>query len=183
RHCDFRIFGRFLVGLLLAGLLFSFIGFIPDRALVLITLGIVPFLVVLVPRRYVPQATSRGGAELCGFFNTCLQFLAGVSRPLLAASFVRSPMERPATVATKAAWQAAAPSATRVSFGDALSNAEPVHAIVLGLAVVMAIVGTSLSKFVLERLSDHQFRRWTQILVMVIGAVYLTQGCYLLLTR
>src|SRR5690606_1551006 len=183
RHCDFRIFGRFLVGLLLAGLLFSFIGFIPDRALVLITLGIVPFLVVLVPRRYVPQATSRGGAGLCGFFNTCMQFLAGVSGPLLDVFFVRTEMDRRAIVSTKAACQATAHLAKLVYFGYALSNDEPVHAIVLGLAVVMAIVGTSLSKFVLERLSDHQFRRWTQILVMVIGAVYLTQGCYLLLTR
>src|SRR5690606_25086002 len=89
RHIDFRIFGRFLVGLLLAGLLFSFIGFIPDRALVLITLGIVPFLVVIIPRQFVPQVTTRGGAEMCGFLNTAMQFVAGVSGPLLDIFFMR----------------------------------------------------------------------------------------------
>ena len=76
RHVDLRIFGRFLIGLLAASLLFTFIGFIPDRAMVLITLGIVPFLVLIIPRRFVPQVTSRGGAELCGFLNTAMQFIA-----------------------------------------------------------------------------------------------------------
>src|SRR5690606_20932462 len=100
RHIDFRIFGRFLIGLLLAGLLFTFIGFIPDRAMVLITLGVVPFLAVLIPRQYVPQATSRGGAELCGFLNTAMQFIAGVSGPLLDIFYVRTEMDRRAIVAT-----------------------------------------------------------------------------------
>jgi uncharacterized membrane protein YfcA len=183
RHSDFRIFGRFLLGLLLAGLVFAFIGFIPDRALVLITLGIVPFLAVLIPRRYVPQASDRGGAELCGFLNTSMQFLAGVSGPLLDVFFVRTEMDRRSIVATKATCQASAHLAKLIYFGWAMGGGDSVPPLVLGVAVGTAIIGTSLSKFVLERLSDHQFRRWTQVLVMVIGSVYLVQGLYLVLTR
>jgi len=183
RHSDFRIFGRFIVGLLLAGLVFAFIGFIPDRALVLITLGIVPFLVVLIPRRYVPQVTSPGGAELCGFLNTSMQFVAGVSGPLLDVFYVRTEMDRRSVVATKAICQASAHLAKLVYFGYAMDSGESVPGLLLGLAVGMAVIGTSLSKFVLERLSDHQFRRWTQILVMVLGSIYLVQGFYLMLTR
>jgi len=182
-HVDWRIFCRFLAGLLLAGLIFTFIGFIPDRALVLVTLGITPFLAVLIPRRRVPQATSRGGAELCGLLNTSMQFVAGVSGPLLDVFFVRTDMDRRAVVATKAACQASAHLAKLIYFGHVLTGGASVPAVVLLLAVGMAVVGTSLSKFVLERLTDHQFRRWTQILVMVIGTVYLAQGLYLLLTR
>src|SRR3546814_15802560 len=70
RNIDFRIFGRYVLGLLAAGLLFSFLGFVPDRAVVLISLGILPFLAVLVPARYVPPASSRLGSEACGFVNT-----------------------------------------------------------------------------------------------------------------
>lgn len=183
RHCDFRIFGRFLLGLLLAGLLFSFIGFIPDRALVLITLGVVPFLAVLIPRQYVPQVTNRWGAELCGFLNTCMQLIAGVAGPLMDVFFVRTEMDRRTVVATKAACQASSHLAKLIYFGIAMSAGETVPGLVLAIAVGMAIVGTSLSKFVLERLSDHQFRRWTQGLVMAIGSVYLVQGLYLLATR
>ncbi|MCK9508654.1 MAG: sulfite exporter TauE/SafE family protein [Pigmentiphaga sp.] len=183
RHVDFRIFGRFLIGLFLAGLMFSFIGFVPDRALVLLTLGIVPFLVLLIPRNYVPQATSRGGAELCGFLNTSMQFIAGVSGPLLDVFYVRSTMDRRAVVATKAICQAAAHLAKLIYFGHILSSDDPVSALLMAIAVGTAIIGTSLSKFVLERLSDHQFRRWTQGLVMVLGSIYLVQGVYLMATR
>lgn len=182
-HVDVRIFGRFLVGLLLAGLLFAFIGFIPDRALVLITLGVLPFLVLAIPRRFVPQVTTRGGAEMCGFLNTAMQFLAGVSGPLLDIFYVRTDMDRRVVVATKAACQACAHLAKLVYFGQALSGSDSLPALVVGLAVGCAIIGTSLSKFVLERLNDKQFRRWTQVLVMAIGTVYLVQGVHLLMTR
>lgn len=183
RHVDLNIFGRFLLGLLAAGLIFAFIGFIPDRAIVLITLGILPFLVVMIPRQYVPQVTSRWGAELCGLLNTAMQFIAGVSGPLLDVFYVRTEMDRRAVVATKAACQACAHLAKLVYFGQALSGSESLPGFLLGLAIIMAIIGTSLSKFVLERLNDHQFRLWTQVLVMVIGSVYLVQGVHLLLSR
>ena len=182
-HVDFRIFGRFLIGLLAASLVFAFIGFIPDRALVLITLGLVPFLVLIIPRRYVPQVNTRLGAELCGFLNTAMQFIAGVSGPLLDIFYVRTEMDRRKVVATKAACQACAHLAKLVYFGHALHSGESLPTLLIGLAVVTAIIGTSLSKFVLERLNDQQFRRWTQALVMVIGTVYLVQGVHLALTR
>lgn len=183
RHIDFRIFGRFLLGLLLAGLMFSFVGFIPDRAMVLITLGIVPILVMIIPRRFVPQVTTRGGAEMCGFLNTAMQFIAGVSGPLLDIFYVRTDMDRRVVVATKAACQACAHLAKLIYFGHALSGGDTLPGMLLGVAVLCAVIGTSLSKFVLERLNDKQFRRWTQWLVMVIGTVYLVQGVHLLLTR
>lgn len=182
-HIDFRIFGRFLIGLLVAGLMFAFIGFIPDRAMVLITLGLIPFIVLLLPRNYVPQVTTRWGAELCGFLNTAMQFIAGVSGPLLDIFYVRTDMDRRKVVATKAACQACAHLAKLVYFGHAMSGGDALATELIVLAVICAVTGTSLSKFVLERLNDKQFRRWTQALVMVIGAVYLIQGVHLALTR
>jgi hypothetical protein len=47
-------------------------------------------------------------------------------------------------------------------------------------AVAASIVGTSLARPVLERLSEAQFRQWTQRIVTTIAAVYLVQGLYLL---
>ncbi|AEC20914.1 hypothetical protein PT7_2374 [Pusillimonas sp. T7-7] len=183
RNIDFRIFGRYVLGLLAAGLLFSFIGFVPDRAVVLISLGIIPFLAVLVPARYVPQASSRLGAEACGFVNTCMQFIAGVSGPLLDVFFVRSSMDRRAVVATKAACQTLSHLAKLIYFAHAMGGESGADEVAMGIAVVMAIAGTTLSKFVLEKLTDNQFRRWTQLIVVSIGVVYLTQGIYVLATR
>lgn len=183
RHADYRIFARYIVGLLAAGALFSFVGFVPDRALVLISLGIIPFLAVLLPARMVPQANSPYGAEVCGFLNTCMQFIAGVSGPLLDAFFVRSDMDRRAVVATKAACQTFSHLAKLIYFYNVMGSEAQADTWALGIAVAMAIVGASLGKLVLERLSDHQFRRWTQRLVMAIGSVYLAQGAFILITR
>ncbi len=42
--------------------------------------------------------------------------------------------------------------------------------------VVLAFIGTSLSRRVLERISDTSFRRWTRWTVMSMGAAYLVSG-------
>jgi Sulfite exporter TauE/SafE. len=181
-YIDVRIFGRFVLGLAAAGILFSFVGFMPDRVLILLTLGALPFLAVLIPRRFVIQAPQRGGAELCGLLNGSMQFIAGVSGPLLDIFFIRTDMDRRHVVATKAACQASAHLAKLVYFGHAL-GAGYLSAPMFAVAIGAAVLGTSLGKFILERLSDHQFRRWTQGIVLVIGTVYLVQGIHLALTR
>jgi uncharacterized membrane protein YfcA len=183
RNVEYYLFARYIIGLLLAALLFAFVGFVPDRALVLIGLGVIPFLAVLIPARHVPQASSRYGAEVCGFLNTCLQFIAGVSGPLVDVFFVRSDMDRRTVVATKAAFQTITHLAKLIYFSRIMGGNAEIEEWAMGIAITMAILGTSLSKFVLERLTDHQFRRYTQWIVMTIGIVYLSQGVYVLAMR
>ena len=48
--------------------------------------------------------------------------------------------------------------------------------------VALAFVGTSLSKQVLERMSDASFRQWTRWTVMTLGAMYLVGGLRLAFT-
>lgn len=42
--------------------------------------------------------------------------------------------------------------------------------------VLLAFLGTSLSRPVLERMSDASFRQWTRWTVMTLGALYLASG-------
>lgn len=183
RHIDFRIFRGYCVGLVLASVAFLFLGFVPDRALVLIVLGALPFIALIIPARHVPQVTSRFGAEVCGLLNTTLQFIAGVSGPLLDVFFVRTQMDRRAVVATKAACQTVSHMAKLVYFSRAIGGEDTFDIIMLAAVICMAVLGTSLSKFVLEKMTDHQFRRWTQGLLLTIGVAYLMQGFYVLWSR
>jgi hypothetical protein len=50
-----------------------------------------------------------------------------------------------------------------------------------GLAIVASVVGTSLAKPILERLSDTQYRTWATHIITAIAVVYLAQGSYLIL--
>jgi hypothetical protein len=45
--------------------------------------------------------------------------------------------------------------------------------------VALAFTGTSLSKFVLDKMSDASFRRWTQGTVMTMGVIYLATGAWM----
>jgi uncharacterized membrane protein YfcA len=181
RYADYWVVFRFTVGLAAAYGVFFFVSYVPDRAVVLICLGALPFLVLAVPPRFFPQADSRLGAELCGLINGILQFLAGVSGPVLDAFFIHSKADRRVVVATKAFCQTGAHLAKLAYFLPAggMVDGARLPLWVYGLSVVLAIAGTSLSRHVLEKLSDRQFQRWSKGILLVMGAVYLIQGLYL----
>jgi uncharacterized membrane protein YfcA len=177
RYVDWRIFGRYTIGLLVAFAAFALVRIVPDRAIVLIVLGAMPFAAMLVPERLAPRADRWGGAEIAGLAGTALQLISGVSGPVLDIFFVRTTMDRRAVVATKAACQVITHFAKLVYFGGLTGATDgELGWAVLAASVVMAVLGTSLSRAVLERLTDLQFRLWTQRLIMTIGVVYLAQG-------
>jgi uncharacterized membrane protein YfcA len=179
-YVDWRILARYALGLAVATAGFALILFVPNRASVLLLLGITPFIVVLLPDRFAPRADRTGGAELAGLICTALQFLSGVSGPTLDIFFVKSIMDRRAVVATKAACQVVTHLSRLIYFGGVAGAGIDLGWPVLTGVVVMAIAGTSLSRALLERMTDVQFRLWTQRLVMGIGAVYMAQGIYTL---
>jgi len=182
---DWRMVLRFSAGLLVASALFFSVRYVPDRAVVLLCLGSVPFIVMLAPVPAMLQVDRPWGAEICGFANAVVQFVAGVSGPVLDAFFARSMMDRRKVVATKAACQTVAHFAKLVYFMHAGSQIGTASGDLwlFGLCVAMAVAGTSLSRSVLERLTDHQFRMWTRGILFVVGAIYIAQGLRLLYLR
>lgn len=177
RYVDFGIVLRFALGAVAALALFSIILYVPDRATVLILLGLVPFLSFAVPESRAPRADRRGAAEFLGFAGSTLQLLSGVSGPLLDSFFVRMPVDRRIIVASKAACQVVSHGVKLIYFGGiaAAGDAE-IAASLLVMGIVFAIMGTTLARTVLDRLTDMQFRRWTKRIVLAIGTVYLAQG-------
>jgi uncharacterized protein len=177
-HVEWRIVLRYSVGLLASAGLFSLVSFVPDQRLVFVFLGLVPFIPFLVPQRHVPRATARGGAESCGFICTSMQFVSGVSGPTLDLYFVNTDIGRRAIVATKACCQVVTHLAKIIYFGAFLSasGGDGLSITVIAVAIAAAIVGTTLARPVLERLSDHGFRHYTRYIIMLIGIVYLAKG-------
>ncbi|MYZ49719.1 sulfite exporter TauE/SafE family protein [Propylenella binzhouense] len=177
RHVDVRILGLYLAGSAAIFAVFTFVRLVPDRALVYIVMGLMPFVSMALPHRYAPRADLPAGAFLSGLISTGFQLLAGVSGPAFDVFFVRTELTRHQVVATKAACQSISHFSKLVYFGGLLATGGTVVGWpVMAAAMVLAIVGTSLSRMVLDRLTDVQFRSWTQRLVMAIGIVYLFQG-------
>ena len=51
---------------------------------------------------------------------------------------------------------------------------------VYGAAIAAAVVGTTLAGPLLEKMSNDNFRRWTKTIVLIVGAISITQGLWLL---
>ena len=67
-----------------------------------------------------------------------------------------------------------------VYFGALIEQAGSVEPWILGLAVASSMIGTSLGKKILEKLSDQQFRLWANRLITVLGTWYVGYGLVLL---
>ena len=177
-HTEWRIVGRFAIGALLAFCAFLAIQFVPSRGMVLLMLGLSPFVALLLPVRLAPQAEARWGAEICGFVCQILQMLSGVTGPILDIFFVRSTtMDRRKVIATKATCQVLGHGSRLLYFGGIMSQGTvELHPLMWAILLGCAIGGTSISRAVLERMSNTQFRRGTRAIVLVVGTVYLVQG-------
>ena len=176
RYVDWIILARYGLGLLAALAAFAAVAFVPDRAVVLLVLGLSPFLVLALPDRLAVRADRRFGAESCGFVCSALQYVSGVSGPTLDLFFVRTELDRRAVVATKAACQVVTHLSRLLYFGGIAGTGADLGWPVYAVAVAAAIAGTTLSRAVLETITDGQFRKWTRRVVLVLGAVYVLQA-------
>jgi uncharacterized protein len=172
--------GGFALGVALATAALGSTTFVLSRPLVLVSLGVTPFLTLLLPRSIELNVDRRGQPFVAGLVATAVQLLSGVSGPLLDSFFVRSSMDRKAVVATKAAAQTLGHLAKTLYFGGmaGLSTVDPSTCLVM---VACAVAGTSASRYVLERMSDEHFRSWTRLSVMTIGATCVVSGAWSLL--
>ncbi|MGF7176914.1 TSUP family transporter [Azospirillum doebereinerae] len=182
RHVDWGIVGRFALGAAAAGGAFALVGAVPDRGASLLLLGLTPFLALAVPQAWALDARKPFHALLAGFLCMGIQLLAGISGPLLDAFFVRSAMTRQSVVATKATTQVFGHAIKVAYFAPMVADApgETVEAAIILISIVMALLGTNLSRQALDRMSDTQFRLWSRYLVMGTASVYLSQGLFLL---
>jgi uncharacterized membrane protein YfcA len=181
RHIAWRVFRGYAFGALLVVTVMLGLQVALSRPAVMVVLGLTPFLGFLLPARWRLSVDRAGHPLLCGLACMGVQMLSGVSGPLLDTFFVRSDMTRHQAVSTKAAVQTLSHALRIVVFGSLLADSDQALAPSLALLVVFsAVVGTSASKLVLDRISDSHFRQVTRRIVLVLGGGYLCAGLWLL---
>ena len=181
---NWRVFRGYALGALLAVTAFIAVQIVVSKAVAYILLGLTPFVSFALPKRLALNVDHPGHPFFCGAICTGLQLLAGVSGPLLDVFFVQSKLDRRGVVATKAMSQTLGHLIKILYFGGiALLSSGAATTLSLPLiaaCVVLAFTGTTLSKRVLEKMSDANFRRWTQWTVMTMGVVYLASGVWMM---
>jgi uncharacterized membrane protein YfcA len=190
RHLAWPLIRRYAIGIAAALLVIALVSTLwrPSQAMVFILLGCTAFL-VWIPKSWVDIDVDRPlQAELCGFLVQTLNTLAGVAGPLLDLFFVKTLLPRQMVVATKAATQVMAhavkiafwgfPLITILATPEGAAAFPPLWA--LAAVVPLSLLGTWAGSFVLDRMTDANFRTWTKWIVTATGAVYLVQGMMLL---
>ncbi len=181
RWIDWRIVALYVVGAAPAIALPFLVAYVPDKATMLILLGLVPFAALALPDAVKLDAARPAHAVLCGFLVAGTQLLAGVAGPLLDVFFVRSvTMDRRAVVATKATTQALSHTLKVGYYGSLAAAGTALDWDIYAAAIAAALIGTTLAGPVLEKLSNAGFRKWTKVIVLVVGAISLVQGVWLL---
>jgi uncharacterized membrane protein YfcA len=148
--------------------------------------GLTPFIALSVPQKIAPNIERRGQAFLAGAIGGALQLVSGVTGPILDIFYVRTGMSRQVNVSTKAAAQVMG-HLTKVTYFGALV-ADPggrglEQWLFMAFAACFAVLGTTLSRRFLDRLSDNQFYYWTRRVILAIGAVYIAQGVWQVAAR
>lgn len=176
---DWGIVARYSVGAAPAILIPVVLAFVPSKAFMLILLGATPYAALAIPKQWALDAAKPAHAYACGFVVAGTQLLAGVAGPLLDTFFVRSPMDRRAVVATKATTQAISHTLKIGYYGTLLHQVPALGWDVYAAAGVAAVIGTTLAAPVLEKMSNANFRKWTQTILLAVGAVSIAQGLWL----
>lgn len=157
------------------------VAFLPDKGMVYLGLGLMPFLVELIPNNYRPHIERRFAPFLCGSLIMVLQLLAGAAGNVLDVFFQKSSLDRKTIVATKAATQTLSHFLRILYFGTfALVDGDLPPLWLFGLCIVLAFGGTSLAAKVLERWHDEGFRKWSRILILSISVIYIARGIWLM---
>ena len=150
------IFFKYVVGAAIAFAAMYSIKFVPDKTMVYLSLGLMPFAIEALPRDWRPNIEWRGVPFFTGIFTTVIQFLAGVGGLFLDIFFNKSGLDRKTTNATKAITQTFS-HVIRAAYFGSLAGVGDLKFIVWGPGIVLALVGAIAAPFVVERMSDHGF--------------------------
>jgi uncharacterized protein len=183
-HIQWQVVAWYAAGGVIATLTFFAAHVVPSKPVTFIVLGALSFAGLLLPNRFAPNIVRRSDAVACGALCTSLQFVAGVSGPIFDVFFVRSELDRKDIVATKAAIQTLGHFLKVAYFGQLLAaGTAEVAPVAVILAISLAVVGTQLSRSVLDAISDAQFRSWSRGLIFTIASIYLVHGLALLMSE
>jgi uncharacterized membrane protein YfcA len=169
------IFWWYVAGALLAFAVMRYVAYVPNKAVVYLLLGLMPFAVEVLPEPMRPNIEWRGVPFFTGIATTIIQFMAGVGGLFLDIFFQKSRLDRKTINATKAVTQTFSHMLRGAYFGSLAGTGELTVAMWVP-ALLLAVVGAMLAPYVVERMTDHGFRQWMRRIIYTLAVIYLARG-------
>jgi uncharacterized membrane protein YfcA len=178
KHLMWSLLPGYLGGAMLAVTAFSALLFVPDASVVLILIGLFPWLARLQPRSSAFNITRPASSVICGLSVTSAQLLAGAAGPLLDLFYLNSGLGRETIVANKALTQTIGHLLRIFYYGAIISVATPIPNWLFIVAAIAAVVGTRLGTWLLSRWNDQRFQEVSGQIILVTGTICILQGSY-----
>jgi len=178
QHVQWRILPAYAIGALFTVAVFTALALVPDANLILVLVGIMPFLARLVPHLRGLDVTHLPTAALCGLVVTAAQLFAGASGALLDVFYLNASLNRFEIIATKAFTQAAGHLLKLFYYGLVIGVTDSVAGWVYVVAIATAVLGTRVGTRLLARFSDDSFRRVSAAVILLIGGACVIKGAW-----
>ena len=182
-HIRWRPVGVYLIGCAFALAAWSITRYVPDKPVALLMLGVTPFMARMMPSGIKPNPDSIWQGTFYGSVCMGLMLMTGVSGPLLDTFFLGGNFGRREKVATKAICQVVSHFTKLIYFGGIIDQAASLNPVLAGVAIAASMLGTTLSRRVLEAMSDQQFRRWANRLITTVASYYIIYAGWLFFAR
>ena len=180
RHVEWSIVWRFLIGSTTLFLALRSVALLPSKATLYLTLGLLPFVAILLPKRVSLDITRPGVPYFAGALIIVLQLMAGAAGHILDVFFQKSNLDRRKIVATKAVTQVMGHVYRIIYFGSfAATFDDSIPWWAYAAAIALTITGTSLAALVLARMTDEGFRAWSRRVTLAVSVTYLARGLWL----
>ena len=179
---NWKIISYLLIGSAISLTFLFFIAFEPSKLLVIFALGLLPYIAWCVPKELSLDITKPLVSVFAGGVVVGSNLISGTGGPMLDIFFQKVDMTRHQVVATKAVAQTIGHFAKIIFFGGLITSftfENWPNSYFLLAAIIFSVIGTSLGKKVLDIIDDGFFFRWTQIIVLSVGAVFIIRGLFL----
>ena len=181
KHLMWRLLPGYILGAGIAVAGFSTVLFVPDASVVLILVGLFPWLARLQPKSSAFNITRPASNIICGVSVTSAQLLAGAAGPLLDLFYLNSGLDRQTVVANKALTQTIGHLLRIFYYGAIISVATPLPNWLFLAAAIAAVAGTRLGTWLLVRWDDQRFQRVSGQIILATGTICILQGSYQLM--
>jgi len=175
-HIQWRILPAYAAGAIATVSLFVSLTIVPDADLILVLVGIFPWLARIVPHLKGLDVTRPATACACGFVVTGAQLFAGASGPLLDVFYLNTELNRFQVIASKAFTQTVGHLLKLFYYGLVVGVSDSVPTWLYPVAMATAVLGTRLGTRLLEKFSDERFRRVSSAVILLIAALCFVKG-------
>ncbi len=180
-HIRWQILPTYLAGAAVAVGFFTWLALVPDAGVVLILVGLFPWLARANKRLRGLDVTRPLTTFVCGVVVTAAQLLAGASGPLLDVFYLNSPLTRQEIVANKALTQTIGHILKIVYYGVIVSLGTTLPWWLFAVALALAVGGTRLGTMLLMRWNDAAFQKVSQAIILLIATLCVVQGVRMLI--